>query len=224
MEDRDPVTRAAEAEAAHATHLERSARKWDRWSDWYTLSEQDFAPIRAALIERADLSEGDHVLDVGCGPGVNFEELHAHIGPKGAIVAVDYSEDMVAKAQARIAEHGWTHIDVNRADATTADLGGPYDVATATLALSVMPDIQTAVENVHDALRSGGRLAVLDVRPFPSGYVRVLNPLVRRFLRWYANWNPAGDVLDALDAVFEDVEILETHFAGATYTALARKA
>ena len=212
------------AESAYTDHLDRSRRRWDRWSDWYSLSEQDFAPLRERTVEALELSPGDRVLEVGCGPGVTLETLVDAVGPEGTVVAIDYSPAMLAAARERVEENGWECVELHRADATTADLGGPYDGAIAGLALSVMPDVGRAVENVHGVLEPGAPLGVFDVRPFPGGPQRVLNPLVRRFLRWYANYNPDGDVLGALEDTFETVTVREEPFGGFAYAALARRA
>ncbi|MHC3436569.1 class I SAM-dependent methyltransferase [Natrialbaceae archaeon A-gly3] len=207
---------------AYEAHLERSRRVWDRWSDWYAMSERDFEPIREAAIDRLDLEEGDRVLDVGCGPGVNFAYIREQIGAGGRLVAVDYSPAMVAKARDRIDEHGWENVEVHRADATTVDFEESFDAATATLSLSVMPDVHRTLENVHRLLRPGSPLAVVDVRPAPSGPVRLLNPLIRRFFCWYANWNSDNDVLEALEAIFEECAVVETALGGVSYTAICR--
>lgn len=221
--DDQTVERRAEAESVYADHLERSARQWDRWSDWYTLSEEDFAPVRRRAIEQAGLATGDHVIDIGCGPGVNFEPLTRAIGSEGRITAVDYSPEMIDKAQDRIYDHGWEHIDVCRADVTTADLGGSYDAAMASLSLSVMPDVSLAIENIRSSLEPGAPLIVVDVRPFPRGARRAVNPILRRFLRWYANWNPDGDVSGSLSNHFEITEPVETMFGGAIFSTIARE-
>ena len=125
---------------------------------------------------------------------------------------------MIAKANARIASNGWENVDVVRADATTAELGGPYDAAIATLALGVMPDIERAVRNIHSALGPGAPLGVLDIRRFQSGLRRVVNPLLGSILTWYANWNPDEDVPAAIDSVFGDYDQFQTYMLGMVYT------
>ena len=220
--DRDTATETATGDD-HAAHLERSRTVWDRWSDWYGLSERDFEPIREAAIDRLELQPGDRVLEIGCGPGVNFERVRREIGPEGELVAVDYSPGMIENARARIEEHGWENVHVRQADATTVEFDDPFDAALATLSLTVMPDIHRATEAIYRSLVPGAPLAVVDIRPFPRGPARVLNPIVWRFLRWYANWNPDGDVLDALEAVFDESEVVDTNFLGTTYTVICRK-
>ncbi|ARS89825.1 class I SAM-dependent methyltransferase [Natrarchaeobaculum aegyptiacum] len=221
---RDGATRAdgRPRDSDHEAHLERSRRVWNRWSDWYGMSERDFEPIRERAISRLDLHPGDRVLEVGCGPGVNFASVRDKIGSEGRLVGVDYSQDMVENARERVKEHGWENVDVVRADATTVDLDERFDAAIATLSLSVMPDVRAVLETVRRHLVPGAPIIVVDVRPAPSGPLRLLNPLIWRFFRWYANWNPDENVLEALDDTLEECRVVETVMAGTAYTALCR--
>ncbi|ELY50058.1 class I SAM-dependent methyltransferase [Natronolimnohabitans innermongolicus] len=228
-DDGRTADRTRDAKTAHTTdggdeaHLERSKAVWNRWSDWYALSERDLEPIREAAMDRLELESGDRVLDVGCGPGVNLERLRDDVGPNGEVVAVDYSPEMVAKARQRVADHGWENVAVRRADATQMAFDDPFDAALATLSFSLMPDVRRASESVSDALASDGRFVVFDVRCVQRGPARLANPLLRRFLRWYANWHPDENVLDSLEAVFERCEVVERYAAGAGYTAVCEK-
>lgn len=187
------------------------------------MSERDFEPMREAAIDLLDLQPGDRVLDIGCGPGVNFERIRAEIGADGELVAIDYSPAMVRRARQRVVQHGWENVDVIQADATTADIGDGFDAAIATLSMSVMPDIRKAVENIYGSIVAGGTFVVFDLRTVPSGSVRILNPLLWRFFYWFANWNPDGDVIDSLAVVFERVDIVNTYAAGVAYTACVTK-
>lgn len=208
----------------HAAHLSRSRAVWDRWSNHYKLSESDFEPMRETAMEYLELESGDRVLDIGCGPGVNFERVRSDVGSDGTLVAVDYSPKMIERARARVADHGWENVEVVRADATTADLGECYDAAIATLSMGVMPGCEKAAANIYRSLAPGGRFVVFDLRPVPSGPLRIVNPLLRRFLYWFANWNAEDDVFVSLETVFDRVDVVETYATGIGYTVLAIKA
>ena len=210
-------------DSQYAAHLERSRTVWDRWSDYYTMSETDLEPMREAAIDRLELQPGDRVLEIGCGPGVNFERVRSEIGEQGELVAVDYSPEMIAKARARIDHHGWENVEVRRADATTAAFDEPFDAAIATFSLSVMPDIRRATETVSQSLAPDTTFVVVDIRPVPDGPARVLNPFLWRFLRWYANWNPDDDVVAALETVFDTHELVDSSLAGTLYTVVCEK-
>ncbi|WP_135536656.1 class I SAM-dependent methyltransferase [Halostella pelagica] len=205
-------------------HLERSRRVWNWWSDHYERSESDYEPMRETTVRYLDLEPGDAVLDIGCGPGVNFELLREAVGPEGRIVAIDYSPKMVDRARKRVTERGWENVEVRRADATRADLEpSAYDAAIATLSLSVMPSPEEAVERVCDALVPGGRFAVFDIRRVPSGPLRIVNPLLARALHLVANWNVDSNVTTAVERTFGDCDVVETYFAGVNYTAVATR-
>lgn len=210
-------------ESTDAAHLERSRAVWDRRSDSYDRDERELASQRETAIDHLDLEAGDRVLEVGCGPGTNFERIVCEIGDTGSLLAVDYSPEMVERARERVADGGWDTVEVREADATTAEVGDGFDAALAVLAMGVMPDKRRAVENVYDSLRDGGTFVVFDVRPVPAGPGRILNPLLRRYFRWYANWNPDGDVEAAVADVFDESEVVETYVGGVGYTVLARK-
>lgn len=213
----------SETEPSYRAHLERSQTKWDRWSDWYAMSKRDLEPMRRDAIAHLSLNSGERVLDIGCGPGVNLAMLREAVGPTGQVVAVDYSPEMVAKTREQIHSHSWENVEVVRADATRVNFKEPFDAAIASLSMSVMPDARRAVENVHRLLAPGAQFVVLDIRPFSKGPGRVLNPLVWRLLRWYANWNPDDDVLASLQTVFTECDVLELHTGGAMYTVLCQK-
>lgn len=207
----------------YEAHLERSRSVWDRWSDWYTLSERDFEPMREDAMDRLELRRGDRVLDIGCGPGVNLERLRDEVGPDGELVAVDYSPEMVSKARGRVEKHGWENVEVRRADIATTEFDAPFDSAIATLSMSVMADIRYTAETIYRELAPHSRFVVFDVRPVPTGPTRVLNPVIRRFLRWYANWNSDESVTEALATVFDECSIVATYNGGCTYTAVCEK-
>src|SRR5262245_5975687 len=54
--------------------------------------------LRAKGVAALKLGPGDCVLDVGCGPGINFQGLHDAVGPAGRIFGVDISPRMLRKA------------------------------------------------------------------------------------------------------------------------------
>ena len=209
---------------AEDDHLQRSRAVWDRWSDRYGKSERDFAPLLDDAVERLGLEAGDRVLEIGCGPGTNFERLTELVRTDGEIVAVDYSPKMVERARERVAEHDWDHVEVIQADASSVELESQrFDAAFASLSMSVMPDATAAASRVADALVPGGRFVVFDLRCIPSGPLRIVNPLLSWFYRWYANWNADEDVVESLAATFEAVTVEETYAAGAAYRAVATK-
>lgn len=205
----------------------RGRRLYDRWSDHGLLYGSLMglaAPMRERAFDALAATPGELVLDLACGPGINFDRLRSDVGPEGAVVGLDYSEGMVRAARERVREHDWATVQVVRADATAPfPIAGPVDAALATLALHTMADVEAVVENVHAALRPGGRFVVLDGRGFQRWPVTLLNPLFERAMARTVNHRPDQDPLAALRSTFGAVEVRETFDLGSGYLAVARK-
>ncbi|MCZ4077718.1 methyltransferase domain-containing protein [Rhodococcus sp. H36-A4] len=138
---------------------------------------------RTAAIDLMALSKGSHVLDIGCGTGLNFALLQRQIGPTGSITGVDSSPQMLEQARRRATSAGWENVTLISADATeldSVDLGDhvPFDAAISTYALSLMAQWQIALDAMIGATRAGGVVAVVDMQK-PVGRAELWTPLAR---------------------------------------------
>ncbi len=135
---------------------------------------------RTAAIASLDLPPGSHVLDIGCGTGLNFTSLQERIGPTGTITGVDASPHMLEQARARADSHGWGNVTLINADATAVDLAQfgsqQFDAAISTYALSLMTRWRDGLDIMIAATRVGGEVAVVDMRK-PTGAAAVWTPL-----------------------------------------------
>ena len=175
--------------------------------------------FRRRSVAALDLSAGDRVLELGCGPGNSFERLRSAVGTEGCVVGVDYSRGMTRRARERVAAAGWENVHVVRGDATAPGIvDGSFDAAYAAMSLSAMPDPEAAVEAAAASLRPGGRVAVLDARPFQRAPLSALNPVAKPVFGWLTDWRPAVDVPGAIDAAFERSTVRDHHF-GSIYVA-----
>lgn len=83
--------------------IQKTINWYDRFSkiyDW--MSDYPYTEPRKAAIETLQLQEGDVVLDLFCGTGINFQSLAKQIGETGKVIAIDASAGMLEKAKARI--------------------------------------------------------------------------------------------------------------------------
>ncbi len=206
----------------------RGQRVYDWWSrhggllgrlyDLVFLGTQ--ARLRARSVDALGLSAGDTVLELGCGDGRSLHRLRTRVGPQGEVLAVDYSEGMVRRARERVREAGWGNVHVLWGDAGRPPVEGPVDAVYASMAISAMPDPAAVAREARRLLRPGGRMAVLDARPFEGSWA-ALNRLVVPVSRLATDWNPEADVPGAMAVAFGGVD-LETHVWGTVFVASAR--
>jgi ubiquinone/menaquinone biosynthesis C-methylase UbiE len=115
----------------------------------------------ARLTESLRIEPGDRVADLACGTGVYTLEMAAAAAP-GEVVAVDYSEGMLAGARARAEEAGLSLTLVHaRAEEFIArsDAGG-FDVVSLRFVLAYI-DWREVLPRAERLLRRGGRAGVL---------------------------------------------------------------
>lgn len=75
------------------------------------------------IIRAAAPQPGQRILDVGCGNGALALGIAPMVAPKGDVVGLDLSRQMLAVAQARATEQRLTNVAFHRGDAETAGLG-----------------------------------------------------------------------------------------------------
>ncbi|TNE87269.1 MAG: methyltransferase domain-containing protein [Deltaproteobacteria bacterium] len=164
------------------------ARFYDLGDRWLTRPFARIGRLRVASVGRLSLREGDSVLDIGCGTGLNLPLLVEAVGPTGRVVGLDYSEGMLREARRRVESNGWGNVELVHGDAALLEgVGGPFDAAMSTWALGIVDDLPSALERAVDVLKPRGRLAILDFRSTQAERGlrrRLVDPVLHKVLLW----------------------------------------
>jgi len=73
-------------------------------SDWDKNQKKALSVKLKKIIKIADIQRGEKVLDVGCGTGILLPLLKERVGAKGKVVALDFSFNMLKRAQEKFGE------------------------------------------------------------------------------------------------------------------------
>lgn len=112
-----------------------------------------------AAMQKAEIKPGEHVLDVGCGCGQTSLELAQRVSPHGAVVGIDISQPMLARARERQHELGITNLEFVNADAQTHGFAPEsVDLIFSRFGVMFFEDPIAAFGNLRTALRPTGRL------------------------------------------------------------------
>src|SRR5690606_20132337 len=108
------------------------------------------------------LAAAERVADLGCGPG-NATRLLAERWPEAAVVGIDSSADMLAKARGSGIRASWVEADI----ATWAP-DRPFDLIYSNAALHWLDDHEELLPRLLRSVRPGGVLAVQMPRNFEA--------------------------------------------------------
>ena len=144
---------------------------------------------RKRAIQELGLKPGDTVVEICCGTGLNFPLLQKEVGPAGTIIGVDLTDAMLDQARRRVAENGWSNVELVLSDAAEFKFPSKVDGIISTFALTMVPEFDTVIRNGCMALSPGRRWVILDLK-MPSNRLSHLAPLFIFFVR------PFGVTLD----------------------------
>jgi ubiquinone/menaquinone biosynthesis C-methylase UbiE len=107
--------------------------------------------------------EGKSVLEIGCGRGIGTELILERLGA-AKVIATDYDEDMLRRAQKRLGQYDAERLELQTADATALNFEDQtFDAVFNFAAIHHIPDWQKAITEIHRVLRPGGRFYFQEV-------------------------------------------------------------
>jgi ubiquinone/menaquinone biosynthesis C-methylase UbiE len=142
----------------------------------YDLELALFEPVCRRAIAWLAATPGQTVLDVGCGTGLSFELLQAAVGPRGHIVGIEQSPQMIDKARQRVQRHGWHNVQLVGAPAEEARIPRQADAALLHFTHDVMQS-EAALDHVLRHLKPGATVVASGLKWAPP-WAAPLNLLV----------------------------------------------
>lgn len=177
--------------------LDAVKNSYARWAPVYdvTFGKITHAGRRAAVAYIN--ARGGEVLEVGVGTGLSLETYNSAL----CVTGMDYSEDMLRKARARVAKLGLDHVaELRQMDARSLEFpDASFDTVAAMHVLSVVPEPERVMAEIARVLRPGGQVVITNhfrhERGVWAGLARAAAPL-ERVLGWHSDFE--------IDTVLQD--------------------
>ena len=108
--------------------------------------------------------QGEHVVDVGCGAGIDSLIAARMVGPTGEVIGVDMTPAMLERGQASAARIGATNVRFRQGLAESLPVPSEWaDLVISNGVLNLFPDKLAGLQEMARVLKPAGRLQVGDI-------------------------------------------------------------
>lgn len=162
------------------------------YARWAPIYDKTFGAItnmgRRRAVQFINGMDGS-VLEVGVGTGLSL----AHYKPELKVTGIDFSTDMLAKAEDKVQELDLKHvIELRQMDARALEFpDSSFDTIAAKHVLSVVPEPEKVMAEIARVLKPGGRVVITNHFKRKDGFLAFLERIAAPFanaLGWHSDF------------------------------------
>jgi SAM-dependent methyltransferase len=158
----------------------------------------------------ASLREGETVLDLGSGAGLDCFLAASKVGKNGRVIGVDMTPEMIEKARENARKGNYRNVEFRLGEIENLPVADNYvDVVISNCVINLVPDKRRVFMEAFRVLKPGGRLMVSDIV-----LLKELPDFVKNSIEAYIGCLSGAimkdEYMEAIKAVgFQEVEIVD---------------
>ena len=155
------------------------------------------------------IRQGETVVDLGSGGGIDCFIAARRTGPTGRVIGVDMTPEMVALARRNAARGGYDNVEFRLGEIEALPIADDTaDLIISNCVVNLVPDKHRAFAEAFRVARPGGRISVSDIvtsAPLPD----VFRESLGAYVACLAGAAPIDDYMAAIaDAGFDEIEVV----------------
>jgi SAM-dependent methyltransferase len=120
--------------------------------------------------------EGERVVDLGSGAGMDAFLASIWVGPTGSVIGVDMTPEMLARSRGVAGQAGFGNVEFRDGVIEHVPVDDSWaDVVISNGVINLCPDKQGVYREIHRILKPGGRMMIADIcvqKPVPESALR----------------------------------------------------
>lgn len=158
------------------------------------LQHRVWRPVVLNCWQRAGITIGSRVLDIGAGPGYATLDLAEIVGPSGQVVAVERSTNFVQAIEEARRSRSLGNVQVSQIDLAVDELpSGPFDFAWCRWVLCFVPDPRLVMGKIARVIRKGGKAIFHEYGDYKTWQFLPQRPCIDEFRNHViATWQESG--------------------------------
>jgi arsenite methyltransferase len=163
----------------------------------------------------ASLQQGETVLDLGAGAGIDCFLAAKAVGETGRVIGVDMTAEMLDRARENARKHHFDNVDFRLGEIENLPVGdAAVDVVISNCVINLSPDKARVFAEAYRALKPGGRMMISDIvllKDLPAHLRESLNA----YVECIAGASRKEEYLAMIrDAGFSRIEVISERPAG----------
>ncbi len=115
-------------------------------------------------VDMLEMKDGDVVLDLGCGPGLDLFLVARKIGASGKAIGLDMTPAMLEKARENIRKSGLENVEVREGEMENMPVDdNSVDWVISNCVINLSPDKQKVFQEIARVLKPSGKMMVSDI-------------------------------------------------------------